>query len=505
MFLAVITLTLFITYWSAKKADSASGFYAADGAISGPMNGLAIAGDFMSATTFLGISGLVFAVGFDAVIYILAPLAGLLVILTLVAERVRNLGKYTLADVLTARFQSDAVRTYAAACTLVISILYLIGQMVGAGALIQILFGIPYGYAVAIIGLLMILYVSIGGMVATTWVQIVKAVILVVGILYLSISILAAFDFDFDALFAMAASKHAEGEGLFEANGLLLDTFSSMSLGAALVFGMVGLPHILVRFFTVPDANAARQSVVVSLGIISVVFLMVFCIISFGGIALLTDQTAFFDEGRRLVGGNNMMIIHLSGLVGGELFKGVISAVAFATILAVVAGLAVAISGAISHDLYAQIWCKGKSTDRDEIRVVGLIAVGLGIIFEGQNLAYLVSLAFTVSASTNFPALILALYWRNLTASGMVIGGIIGLIFSVVSLIFGPAVWIDVLGNEEALFPFRYPVLFSMGAAFIGMWIVSKLNTSDSNDELNGKFEKQFIQGVFGVKDRSDI
>ena len=334
-----------------------------EGAISGPLNGLAIAGDFLSATTFLGISGLVFLVGLDAVIYILSPLVGLIIILCLVAQRVRNLGQYTLGDVLGARFTSHTVRGFVAIVTLVISLLYLIGQMVGAGALIQILFGIPYGYAVVIVGMLMTLYVSIGGMVATTWVQIVKAVILLAGLIYLSANILALFDFDLNTLFTTAAAKHAEGQGIFTANGLLLDSFSAISLGAALVFGMVGLPHILIRFFTVPDAAQARQSVMVALVVISIVFLMIFFVIGYGGIGLLSGQEAFLTESGTLIGGSNMMVIHLSALVGGDLFQGAISAVAFATILAVVAGLAVASSGAISHDLYSKLYKKGTATE----------------------------------------------------------------------------------------------------------------------------------------------
>ncbi len=502
MFLAVVSITLFITYWSSKKSRSASGFYTAEGAISGPMNGLAIAGDFLSATTFLGISGLVFLVGLDAIVYIIAPLTGLVIILTLVAERVRNLGKYTLADVLTVRFASNRVRGFTAGVTLVISLLYLTGQMVGAGALVQILFNIPYGYAVAIIGGLMIVYVSIGGMVATTWVQIVKAVILLAGLTYLSIGILTQFDFNLSTLFSNAASKHPEGTGIFEANGLLLDSFSAISVGAALVFGMVGLPHILIRFFTVPDAKAARKSVLVALIVISLVFLMIFFVVGYGGIGLLTGKSAYFNSDGSIIGGSNMMVIHLSSIVGGEAFQGAISAVAFATILAVVAGLAVASSGAISHDLYATIFRGGQSSEKEEIMVsrvatiiVGLTAIFLGVIFEGQNLAYLVTLAFTVSASTNFPALILALYWKNLTEKGMIVGGVVGLLLSVSMIIFGPPVWIDVLGNEAAIFPFRYPVLFSMTAVFAVMWLVSRL-TLDRNDQAHQEaFQNQYTRG----------
>ena len=505
MFIIFVSITLGITYWAAKKTRSASDFYTAGGSISGLQNGLAIAGDYMSAASFLGISGLVFASGFDGLIYSIGFLVGWPVILFLLAERLRNLGKYTFTDAVSFRLQAVPIRSLAACGTLAVVILYLIAQMVGAGKLIQILFGLPYSVAVFIVGLLMICYVTFGGMLATTWVQTIKAILLLFGATFLALAVLNQFEFSFNALFTEAISSHRLGEAIMSPGGLISDPVSAISLGLALMFGTAGLPHILMRFFTVKDAKQARSSVFFATSFIGYFYILTF-VIGFGAIVMLTNNPSFLDGVGNILGGNNMAAVHLSKAVGGDVFLGFISAVAFATILAVVSGLTLAGASAISHDLYASLFCHGKAQEKREVMVsristimLGVVAILLGITFEKQNVAYMVGLAFAIAASVNFPILFFSMYWSRLTTRGAFLGGAAGLLTAILCVLFGPIVWVDILGNTKAIFPYKYPALFSMSIAFITIIIISYLDKSPQAKKETAAFDDQFVRAQTGL------
>jgi len=506
MFLIFVSATLGITYWAARRTKSTKDFYAAGAKITGLQNGLAIAGDYMSAASFLGISGLVFATGFDGLIYSIGFLVGWPIILFLLAERLRNLGKYTFADAVSYRLRPLPIRSLSACGTLTVVVLYLIAQLVGAGKLIQLLFGLEYNFAVVIVGILMILYVTFGGMLATTWVQIIKAILLLLGASFIAIAVMYQMNFSLETLFASAVEVHDKGLNIMSPGGLVSDPVSAISLGLALMFGTAGLPHILMRFFTVPDAREARKSVFYATGFIGYFYILTF-IIGFGAIVLLANNPEFLDpETGGILGGNNMAAIHLSKAVGGEVFLGFISAVAFATILAVVSGLTLSGASAISHDLYASVLRHGEVLEGEEIRVsriativLGVVAIFLGIIFEQQNVAYMVGLAFAIAASVNFPILFLSMYWRNLTTRGAFFGGSIGLITAVLCMIFGPTIWVDIIGNTEPLFPYKHPALFSMSAAFISIFLISKYDKSASAREEVIAFEDQYVRSQTGL------
>ena len=505
MFIIFVSITLGITYWAAKKTRSASDFYTAGGSISGLQNGLAIAGDYMSAASFLGISGLVFASGFDGLIYSIGFLVGWPIILFLLAERLRNLGKYTFTDAVSFRLQAVPIRSLAACGTLAVVILYLIAQMVGAGKLIQILFGLPYSVAVFIVGLLMICYVTFGGMLATTWVQTIKAILLLFGATFLALAVLNQFEFSFNALFTEAISSHRLGEAIMSPGGLISDPVSAISLGLALMFGTAGLPHILMRFFTVKDAKQARSSVFFATSFIGYFYILTF-VIGFGAIVMLTNNPSFLDGVGNILGGNNMAAVHLSKAVGGDVFLGFISAVAFATILAVVSGLTLAGASAISHDLYASLFCHGKAQEKREVMVsristimLGVVAILLGITFEKQNVAYMVGLAFAIAASVNFPILFFSMYWSRLTTRGAFLGGAAGLLTAILCVLFGPIVWVDILGNTKAIFPYKYPALFSMSIAFITIIIISYLDKSPQAKKETAAFDDQFVRAQTGL------
>ena len=505
MFFLFVSGTLGITYWAAKRTRSAADFYAAGGGVTGFQNGLAIAGDYMSAASFLGISGLVFASGFDGLIYSIGFLVGWPIILFLIAERLRNLGKYTFADVASYRLQQTPIRSLAAVGSLTVVAFYLIAQMVGAGKLIELLFGLHYLYAVIIVGILMILYVTFGGMIATTWVQIIKAGLLLTGATFMALAVLWHFGFNFEALFASAVAAHPKHQAIMAPGGLVSDPISAISLGLALMFGTAGLPHILMRFFTVPDAKQARRSVLYATGFIGYFYILTF-IIGFGAITLVMKNPAFLDQAGKLLGGNNMAAIHLANAVGGSLFLGFISAVAFATILAVVAGLTLAGASAVSHDLYASVFARGRATEMQEVRVsriativLGIVAIALGILFEQQNIAFMVGLAFAVAASCNFPILFLSMYWKRLTTRGAFFGGFLGLITAVVLVILSPTVWVAVLGYPTAIFPYKEPALFSMVVAFGGIWLFSLLDHSRTAKQEEAAFEAQYIRSQTGL------
>ncbi len=511
MFGIFVAFTLWITKWAAGKTKTAADFYTAGGGITGFQNGLAIAGDYMSAASFLGISGLVFANGFDGLIFSIGWLVGWPIITFLLAERLRNLGKFTFADVASFRFSQTPVRVFAATGTLVVVAFYMIAQMVGAGQLIKVLFGLEYTYAVILVGILMMMYVLFGGMTATTWVQVIKAVMLLSGATFMAGAVLFAFGFSPEALFAKAVEVHSKHEAIMSPGGLIKDPISAISIGMALMFGTAGLPHILMRFFTVPNAKEARKSVAWATTWIGYFYILTF-IIGFGAIVfLIQDPAAYYVDGdlaKGLKGGGNMAAIHLSNAVGGDLFLGFISAVAFATILAVVAGLTLAGASAVSHDLYATVIKEGKADQAAEMRVskittiaLAVLAIFLGIAFEKQNVAYMVMLAFAIACSANFPVLLMSVMWKDCTTKGAVVGGFVGLIASAGLTILSPAVYEAVMGNPKGSAPFPYgsPALFSMSAAFLTIWIVSKLDGSERARIDREGYPAQMVRSETGI------
>jgi cation/acetate symporter len=513
MFLAFVLGTLGITYRAAAQTKSAADFYAAGGGITGFQNGLAIAGDYMSAASFLGISGLVFASGFDGLIYSIGFLVGWPIVLFLIAERLRNLGKFTFSDVASFRLDQTQIRILSAVGTLVVVAFYLIAQMVGAGKLIELLFGLDYLYAVIIVGVLMIVYVAFGGMKATTWVQIIKACLLLAGATLMSLIVLWRFGFSPEAMFAEAVKTHPRGDAIMAPGALVADPVSAISLGLALMFGTAGLPHILMRFFTVSDAQAARKSVFYATGFIAYFYILTF-IIGFGAITFLMNDPSFFKPGadgaydkvRDILGGTNMAAIHLATATGGSLFLGFISAVAFATILAVVAGLTLSGASAVSHDLYAEVIARGRVSEQKEIRIskisaiaIGIVAIILGYIFENQNVAFMVGLAFAVAASCNFPVLLMSVLWKGTTTRGALIGGLLGLVSAVAMVVLSKAVWVQTFGFARELFPYDNPAIFSMPIAFLGIWVISKLDASSRAMAEIASFDAQYIRSETGI------
>ncbi|QWD61256.1 cation acetate symporter [Polynucleobacter sp. MWH-UH25E] len=526
MFAAFVAGTLYITKWAATKTKSAADFYTGGGGITGFQNGLAIAGDYMSAASFLGISAAVMANGYDGLIYSIGFLVGWPVITFLMAERLRNLGKFTFADVAGYRFQQTPIRAFAASGTLVVVAFYLIAQMVGAGQLIKLLFGLEYWMAVVIVGCLMMIYVLFGGMTATTWVQIIKACLLLAGVTFMAFMVLAQYGFSPEALFAKAvevktaiagnAGKTPEeaakaGLSIMGPGGFIKDPISAISFGMALMFGTAGLPHILMRFFTVPDAKEARKSVLWATTWIGYFYILIF-IIGFGAITLVLTNPDMADVAKGIIKGGagtaNMAAVLVAKTVGGNVFYGFISAVAFATILAVVAGLTLSGASAVSHDLYATVIKKGNADSAAELKVsrlttltLGVIAVVLGIAFEKQNIAFMVSLAFAIAASANFPVLFMSVLWKNCTTKGAVIGGFLGLVSSVALTVVSPSVWEAVLGNPKgsALFPYSSPALFSITIGFVGVWLFSVLDNSENAKKERASFAAQQVRSETGL------
>ncbi|WP_130908397.1 cation acetate symporter [Pseudomonas sp. Sample_16] len=505
MFLVFVLFTLGVTRWAALRTRSTSDFYTAGGGMTGFQNGLAIAGDMISAASFLGISAMMFLNGYDGLLYALGVLAGWPIILFLIAERLRNLGKYTFADVVSYRLEQTPVRLTSAFGTLTVALMYLVAQMVGAGKLIELLFGIDYLYAVMLVGVLMVFYVTFGGMLATTWVQIIKAVMLLFGTSFMAFMVLKHFGFSTEAMFAGATAVHAKGGAIMAPGGLLSNPIDAISLGLGMMFGTAGLPHILMRFFTVSDAKEARKSVFYATGFIGYFYLLLI-IVGFGAIVMVGTDPAFRDASGAIIGGGNMIAVHLAQAVGGNLFLGFISAVAFATILAVVAGLALSGASAVSHDLYACVMRKGQASEQQEMRVsriatlcIGVLAIILGLLFESQNIAFLSGLVLAIAASVNFPVLFLSMYWKGLTTRGAVLGSLAGLVSAIVLLVLSPAVWVNVMHHDKALFPYSNPALFSMSLAFFSAWLFSVTDQSPRAALERGRYLAQFIRSMTGI------
>ncbi len=508
MFCAFVALTMGITAWASGRTRSAADFYTAGGGITGFQNGLAIAGDYMSAATLLGLTALVYGSGLDGYIYAFCFFAGWPIILFMMAERLRNLGRFTFADITAYRLDQGRVRTMASIGSLPVVCFYLIAQMVGAGQLIRLLFGLDYAVAVVAVGALMMVYVIKGGMLATTWVQIIKACMLMAGGTLVAVLAMSRFGFSYTELVERAVAAHKDGWKILSPGKLISDPVTAVSLALGLMFGTAGLPHILMRFFTVTDAKEARKSVLYASGFIAyffnVIFLMGLC-----AILIVGQDGAFFEGGQaggKLLGGGNMVAMHLAKAVGGNLLLGFLAAVAFATILAVVAGLALAGASAISHDLYARVIKKGQADEAAEMRVsrwatlaLGVVAVTLGILFEKQNVAFMVGLAFGIAASSNFPVLILSMYWPGLTTRGALAGGYVGLFTAVALVVASKSVWVNVLGHAAPVFPYEQPALFSMPLAFVVCWLVSVSDRSLSARAERAAFGEQFVRAQTGL------
>ena len=494
-FLAIVFLTLAVTWWAARRMRSTTEFYAAGRSVSALQNGLALAGDYMSAASFLGIAGLVALRGYDGMIYATGWLVGWPALMFLNAEPVRNLGKFTFADVVAFRLKQVPVRIASAFGGILTVLFYTIAQMVGAGNLISLMFGLQYDLAVAGVGLVMLAYVLFGGMIATTWVQIIKAVLLLCGVTLLTALVLAQFDFSPGALYAAVAERY--GQAALEPGGLVTDPIEAISLGLALMFGLLGLPHILMRFYTVPDARAARASVLYATGFIGYFYLII-PIVGFGASALV---------GRAVIAkvdpGGNMAAPLVAELLGGTPLLGLIAAVAFATILAVVAGLTLAGASALSHDIFVHVVRRGHAEDHEQVRVAriatvvfGILAVLLGILFKGQNVAFMVGLAFAIACSANFPALLLSITWGRFNTAGAVAGIVTGAVLSVVLILLSPTVWVDLLGNPAAIVPLRNPAIISMPAAFLVAIGVSLLT---HEPEAQTRFADEKLRTYLGI------
>jgi cation/acetate symporter len=494
-FFLFISISLGITYWAARRTKSTSDYYAAGRGISGFQNGLALSGDYMSAASFLGIAGLVSLSGFDGLIYSTGWLVGWPIILFLIAEPLRNLGKYTFADVVAFRLKQTPTRIAASIGTLAVVTFYLIAQMVGAGNLIVKMFNIDYTIAVVVVGTVMMIYVLLGGMIATTWVQIIKAVLLLFGALMLAVMSVWAFGLNPIGLFAAAAEK--AGPAVLQPGKLISNPWDAISLGLALMFGTAGLPHILMRFYTVPDSKAARKSVFYATGFIGFFYLLTF-ILGFGAMYHVgAAKITAIDKG------GNMAALLLAETLGGNGFLGFIAAVAFATILAVVAGLTLSGAAALSHDLWVNVVRKGSAPETEQLRVariasicLGLLAMILGISFKGQNVAYMVGLAFAVAASANFPSLVLSVFWKKFTTNGAVWSMILGTASALILIYNSPTVQIDILKNKDAWFPLKNPGLITIPFSFLVGIVASLLSPEKSASDAYAEVEERIHFGA---------
>lgn len=513
MFVIFVSITLMITYWAAKRTKTAADFYAAGRGVTAFQNGLAMAGDYMSAASFLGIAALVYFNGFYGLIFSVGWLVGWPIILFLVAERLRNLGKYTYADVVTFRLQQGPVRTMAAIGALIVVVWYLIGQLVGAGQLLHTLVPqISYTISITIVGILITLYVTFGGMKATTWVQIIKAGLLLGGATMMALGVMVHEGFSFAKLFSDAVALHPKHMAIMQSVvkiGAKANPIESISLGLTLIFGTAGLPHILMRFFTVTNSKAARKSVLYSTCFIGYFYILTF-IIGFGAIVMVANNPQYVVDIAKnilnLKGGSNMPAVYLSHAIGGDFFLGFIAAVAFATILAVVSGLTMAGVSALSHDIYANVIKKGKGDEKTEVFVskicvigFGVLSILLGILFEKQNVAYIVALTFSIAACTNFPILVLSVFWKGLTTRGAVLGGYTGIFGSIGLLIVGPTVWTKILGMGPAIFPYDFPTFVVLPLVLIVAYFASVTDSSQSAQKERDAFQAQMLRAETGL------
>lgn len=507
MFLLFVAFTLYVTWWASKSTTTSSTFYNAGGKISGAQNGLAIAGDFMSAASFLGITGLMYVGGFDGLILSLGAFGAWPILMFLFAKRVRNLGSFTFIDVISQRLDRDPIRLVTAFSTILIVIMYLIAQMVGAGKLIQLLFGLPYEVALLLVSGLVLAYVAFGGMLATTWVQIIKAGLLLTGVTLIAFLLLADSGFSFSTLLGKAVDAHPKGEAILGSGVIFDDPVQILTIQVSMLFGTVGLPHILMRLFTVPDMRQAKLSAYYASLFIGY-FYIALLVLGFGSIAYVASAPEFFDAGGKLIGGSNMAAIHVATAMGGDILTGFMSAVCFATILAVVAGLTLSGAAAISHDVYAEVLRKGKPNPKTELRLtrasvllIGLAAVLLGIAFQEENIAFIATIPMVVSASVTFPILFLSLFWSGFTTRGAMAGALVGLVSSIVLIVLGPQVWVSVLGHAQPWFPYDYPALFTMPVSMAVMVWVSKSDRSPRGEVDRDNYAQLLVRSEFGEAD----
>jgi cation/acetate symporter len=506
VFAVVLSVTLVITFWASKRTSTATEFWAAGRGISGLQNGFAMAGDYLSASTFLGFAGLIFLFGLDGWVGLAAAGASFLPVVLLLAERMRNAGKFTIADVLSFRLRERPSRLAAALGTLSVSFVYLLAQMVGAGVLLQALAGISFSLSVLLTGTFMLIYVVFGGMLATTWVQIIKAGLLMIAGTVLTVLVLAKTGFNPVELFNRAAANHPKSAGYLGGGLQQPDTINGISFGLALLLGTAGLPHLLMRFFTVPDAKAARSSIGWAVTLIGAFFVMTM-LVGVGARAILGPGAVEASQGGNLatpllaekLGGG-------AGTVGGDLFLAIISAVAFATILAVVAGLVIAASGAVAHDVWTSVIRKGDADEHEEVRVARIAAVGLGVVAIGVsmlagpkfNVSILVGLAFAVAASSNLPALLMALFWPRFNTTGAVAGVLGGLLISLVIIILSPPVWPgpDSAGSPISL---RNPAIISIPAGFLCCWLGTMLSREHGNERSYHELHVRAETGIGSI------
>ena len=504
-FVLFVLSTLLITWWAARRTHTRKEFYAAGGGIPAWQNGIAISGDFMSAATFLGLTSLLFFSGTDGLMLAVGAVASWPVILFLVAERLRNLGRYTFIDVISFRLDQRPITQVAALGSLATVIFYLISQLVGAGKLIQLLFGLDYIWAVSGISALMIAYVTFGGMLATTWVQIIKAFLLVIGGTVITLLMLQYYRFDLNTVFHSAVMTHPRGWDLVAPGGWLVEPVSVISLGLTALLGFIGLPHILMRIFTVKDAKTARKSAFYAISIIGY-FNLLMLIVGFGAVSLIMFNPDYQSGAGGLTGGRNMVVLHAAHYLGGDILLGFVSAVAFATILAVVSGLTISAAATIAHDLYAKSIKQGRASEKSELLVsrcavlgIGILAILFGLVFEHHNVIFITNMALAVAGSANAPILLLSMYWRGLTTRGAIYGCLIGLVSSVSLIILGPQVWVDVVGMEKPVFPYVYPTIVSAPLAFLTAWLLSRTDHSVRAYGERAAFDEQYIRSELGI------
>jgi cation/acetate symporter len=503
LFLGIVILTLFITYFASKRTKTTSDFYTADSSLTGWQNGLAIAGDYMSAASFLGIAGMIALSGFDGFFYSIGFLVAYLVVLYIVAEPLRNLGKYTMADMIAVRFKNNKVRGVAALNTISISIFYMIAQLVGAGGLIHLLLGIDYVYSVLIVGTLMTIYVVFGGMTATSWVQIVKAVLLMVGTFIISVIVFAKFDFSIMKMFTEMQTATPLGENFLNPGNKFTNPLDMISLNLALVLGTAGLPHILIRFFTVKDAITARKSVVYATWIIGAFYVMT-VFLGFGAAAFVG-----YDNIVAANSAGNMAAPLLAEAIGGDFLFAFVSAVAFATILAVVAGLVLSAASAFAHDFYSHILRGGEATEKEQVVAarwasigVAVLSIILALFAQNMNVAFLVALAFAVAASANLPILIFTIFWKRFNTAGAVSGMLTGLLSSLILVAISPNVWSPEAGAAilvgDPLFSLSNPGIVSIPLGFLGAYIGTIVSTKKEDAK---KFDEVLVKANTGMRD----